>query len=97
MGHVAEAISHSAFWGDTAIFVFEDDAQNGADHVDAHRSTALVISKYAPHGEGNAPFIDSTFHSTVSTIRTPETLLGLPPMNNNDAFSSMTAPEFSEP
>ena len=97
VGRVVEAISHSAFWEDTAIFVLEDDAQNGADHVDAHRSTALVISKYAPHGVANAPFVDSTFYSTVSTIRTMETLLGLPPMNNNDAFSSMMTPEFSGP
>ena len=97
VGRVAEAISHSPFWDDTAIFVLEDDAQNGADHVDAHRSVALVISKYAPHGRGNAPFVDNRFYSTVSTIRTMETLLGLPPMNSNDAFSSMMAAEFSGP
>lgn len=95
VGRVVEAISHSAFWDDTAIFVLEDDAQNGADHVDAHRSVVLAISKYAPHGPNGAPFVDSTFYSTVSTLRTMETLLGLPPMNNNDAFSSMMAPEFS--
>ncbi len=97
VGRVVEAISHSAFWDDTAIFILEDDAQNGADHVDAHRSTTLVISKYAPHGPGGSPFVDSTFYSTVSTVRTMETLLGLPPMNNNDAFSSLMAPEFSGP
>ena len=92
-----DEISHSTFWDDTAIFVLEDDAQNGADHVDAHRSIALAISKYAPHAANNAPFVDSTFYSTVSTIRTMETLLGIPPMNNNDAFSSLMAPEFSGP
>lgn len=97
VGRVVDAISHSAFWDDTAIFVLEDDAQNGADHVDAHRSVALAISKYAPHGPKDRPFVDSTFYSTVSTIRTMETLLGLPPMNNNDAFSSLMAPEFSGP
>ncbi len=97
LGIVVDAISHSPFWDNTAIFVLEDDAQNGADHVDAHRSLALAISKYAPHGPGNQPFVDSTFYSTVSTIRTMETLLGLPPMNNNDAFSSFMQPEFLGP
>ena len=88
VGRAVEAISHSPFWDDTAFFILEDDAQNGADHVDAHRSIALVISKYAPHGKDGAPLVDSRFYSTVSLIRTMETLLGLPPMNNNDAFSS---------
>ncbi len=97
VGRVVEAISGSAYWDDTAIFVLEDDAQNGADHVDAHRSIALAISKYAPHGAGNAPFVDSAFYSTVSTVRTMETLLGLPPMNSNDGFSSLMATEFSGP
>ena len=50
IGRLVEAVSHSAYWDDTAIFILEDDAQNGADHVDAHRSLALVISKYAPQG-----------------------------------------------
>ena len=89
MGRAVEAISHSPFWDDTAFFILEDDAQNGADHVDAHRSIALVVSKYAPHGPGGAPFVDSRFYSTVSVIRTMEALLGLPPMNNNDAFCSL--------
>ncbi len=96
VGMVVDAVSHSAFWDNTAIFVLEDDAQNGADHVDAHRSVVLAISKYAPHRQ-TTPFVDSTFYSTVSTIRTMETLLGLPPMNNNDAFSSLMQPEFSGP
>src|SRR5207302_10348132 len=48
LGRVVDAISHSAYWQDTAIFVLEDDAQNGADHVDAHRSTAFVISRFSP-------------------------------------------------
>jgi len=50
VGRAVDAISHSPFWEDTAFFILEDDAQDGADHVDAHRSLALVISKYAPHG-----------------------------------------------
>jgi DNA-binding beta-propeller fold protein YncE len=95
VGRAVEAISHSPYWDDTAFFVLEDDAQNGADHVDAHRSIAFVISKYSPRGANGAPFVDSRFYSTVSMIRTMETLLGLPPMNNDDAFCSMMAPEFT--
>ena len=89
IGRAVEAISHSAYWDDTAFFILEDDAQNGADHVDAHRSMALVVSKYAPQAADGGAFVDSRFYSTVSVVRTMETLLGLPPMNNNDAFSSM--------
>jgi hypothetical protein len=94
---VVEAVSHSPFWDDTAIFILEDDAQSGGDHVDAHRSTALVISKYSPRGPAGAAFVDSRFYSTVSVIRTMESLLGLPPMNNNDAFSSLISTLFTGP
>jgi hypothetical protein len=97
LGRLVEAISHSEFWNDTAIFVLEDDAQNGADHVDAHRSLALVISKYAPHEPDGGAFVDSRFYSTVSVVRTMETLLGLPPMNNNDALAPLMAPMFAGP
>ncbi len=97
VGRAVDAISHSPFWDDTAFFILEDDAQDGADHVDAHRSYALVISKYAPHGANGAPFVDSRFYSTVSVVRTMESLLGLPPMNNNDAFSSLISSEFTGP
>jgi YVTN family beta-propeller protein len=97
VGRAVDAISHSPFWDDTAFFILEDDAQAGADHVDAHRSVALVISKYAPHGKDGEPVVDSRFYSTVSVIRTMETLLGLPPMNNNDAFSSLISTLFSGP
>ena len=97
VGRAIEAVSHSPFWDDTAFFILEDDAQNGADHVEAHRSVALVVSKYAPHGANGAPFIDSHFYSTVSVVRTMESLLGLPPMNNNDAFCSMIASLFTGP
>jgi DNA-binding beta-propeller fold protein YncE len=96
VGRAVDLISHSPFWDDTAFFVLEDDAQDGADHVDAHRSYALVISKYAPHGE-NGAFVDSRFYSTVSVIRTMESLLGLPPMNNNDAFASLISTLFTGP
>jgi hypothetical protein len=97
VGRAVEAIAHSPFWDDTAFFILEDDAQNGADHVDAHRSIALVVSKYAPHGKDGAAVVDSRFYSTVSFIRTMETLLGLPPMNNNDAFSSLVSTLFTGP
>lgn len=95
IGRMVEAVSHSAYWDDTAFFILEDDAQNGADHVDAHRSLALVVSKYSPRKADGAAFVDSRFYSTVSVIRTMETLLGLPPMNNNDAFSSMISTLFT--
>jgi hypothetical protein len=97
VGRAVEAISNSLYWDDTAFFILEDDAQNGGDHVDAHRSLAVVVSRYAPHGAGGAPFVDSRFYSTVSVIRTMEMLLGLPPMNNNDAFSSLISTLFTGP
>ncbi len=92
VGRVVEAISHSAYWDDTALFVLEDDAQDGADHVDAHRSIALVVSRFSPRSA--KPVVDSTFYTTVSVIRTMEELLGVPPMNNNDAVAPLIAPLF---
>jgi DNA-binding beta-propeller fold protein YncE len=94
VGRVAEAVSHSPYWDDTAIFILEDDAQDGADHVDAHRSIAFVISKYSP-GTADHPFVDHHFYTTVNMIHTIETLLGLPPMNQNDAYAPVMAPLFS--
>ncbi|HZR31903.1 MAG TPA: bifunctional YncE family protein/alkaline phosphatase family protein [Terriglobales bacterium] len=94
VGRVVEAISHSAYWDDTAILVLEDDAQDGADHVDAHRSIALVISKYSP-GSPAQPVIDHHFYTTVNLVRTIEALLGLPPMNNNDARAAVMSPLFA--
>jgi len=95
---VVEAISHSAYWDDTAFFILEDDAQNGADHVDAHRSLGIIVSKYAPHPKpGQEAFVDSRFYSTVSMIRTMETVMGVPPMNNNDAFASLISTLFTGP
>ena len=93
VGRVVEAVSNSPYWGDTAIFVIEDDAQAGADHVDAHRSIALVISKYSPRSP--QLFVDHNFYTTVNMIHTMETLLGLPPMNNNDAHAAVMAPLFA--
>jgi DNA-binding beta-propeller fold protein YncE len=95
LGRVVDAVSHSPYWDDTAIFVLEDDAQDGADHVDAHRSTALVISKYAPRPP--QPFVEHNFYTTVSVIHTMEALLHLPPMNLFDAHAPLMAPLFSGP
>ncbi len=97
VGRAIEAISHSPYWDDTAFFILEDDAQNGADHVDAHRSIALVVSKYSPRAADGGPYVDSRFYSTVSMVRTMEVALGLPPMNNDDAFCSVISSLFTGP
>lgn len=94
VGRVVEAVSHSPYWDDTAIFILEDDAQDGVDHVDAHRSTAFEISKYSP-GSAQHPFVDHHFYTTVNMIHTVETLLGLPPMNQNDGYAPLMAPLFT--
>jgi Phosphoesterase family len=96
LGMVVEAVSNSPAWKDTAIFVVEDDAQNGPDHVDAHRSVALVIS---PHTKRK--HVDSTLYSTTSLLRTVELILNLNPMSQFDAaarpmFNAFTAkPDFA--
>jgi DNA-binding beta-propeller fold protein YncE len=97
LGRLVEAVSHSPYWDDTAIFLLEDDAQNGGDHVDAHRSIVFAVSKYAPHGHDGGAFVDGRFYTTVSVVRTMEMLLGLPPMNNNDALASAMGAEFAGP
>jgi hypothetical protein len=94
VGRVVEAVSHSPYWDDTAILILEDDAQNGADHVDAHRSIAFVISKYA-RGSIEKPYVEHGFYTTVSMVHTLETLLGLPPMNQNDAYAPVMSAMFS--
>jgi DNA-binding beta-propeller fold protein YncE len=94
LGRVVDAVSHSSYWNDTAIFVVEDDAQDGGDHVDAHRSIALAISKYSP-GSAARPFLDHRFYTTVNMIHTMEMLLGLPPMNQNDGYAPVMSPLFS--
>ncbi|MFC1552743.1 beta-propeller fold lactonase family protein [Candidatus Latescibacterota bacterium] len=80
VGRIVEAISHSKFWEETAIFVIEDDAQNGPDHVDSHRTIALAISPYTKRGS-----IDHTMYDTASMLRTIELILGLDPMSQFDA------------
>jgi DNA-binding beta-propeller fold protein YncE len=83
LGRVVEAVSRSKFWKDSAIFVIEDDAQNGPDHVDAHRTVALVISPFTKRR-----YVDSTMYSTSSMLRTMELLLGLKPMSQFDAAAT---------
>jgi YVTN family beta-propeller protein len=83
VGYLVEAVSNSPYWKDTAIFVVEDDAQDGPDHVDCHRSPALVISAYNRPG-----LLIHEFHTTVSLIRTMEILLGMQPMNQLDATAA---------
>jgi YVTN family beta-propeller protein len=91
LGMIVEEISKSIFWKDTAIFVVEDDAQNGSDHVDAHRTVALVISPYTKRHA-----VDNTMYSSVSILRSIELILGLKPMSQFDAaalpmYNSFTA------
>lgn len=76
VGRIVDAISHSPCWKKSAIFIVEDDSQNGVDHVDGHRTEALVISPYAKHG-----VVDSTYYTQVDMRRTIEQILGLPPTN----------------
>jgi YVTN family beta-propeller protein len=83
LGRLVEAVSHSTFWGETAIFVVEDDAQDGPDHVDCHRTIAQVISPYTQTG-----MIDSTFYSTVSMLRTMELIVGVEPLTIFDATAT---------
>jgi YVTN family beta-propeller protein len=90
LGRIVDALSRSKHWHETAIFVIEDDAQNGPDHVDAHRTAGLVISPYT-----RRKTVDSTQYSTVSMVRTMELILGLPPLSQFDAaarpmFASFT-------
>ena len=80
VGQLVERMTKSPYWPETAIFMIEDDAQNGPDHVDARRTVGLVISPYTKRG-----VVDSTLYTTSSMLRTIELLLGLPPMTQYDA------------
>jgi len=83
VGRVVEALSHSRYWGQSAVFVVEDDAQDGPDHVDAHRTEALVAGPFVRRG-----FVDSTPYTTCSMLRTIELILGLEPMSQFDAAAA---------
>ena len=92
LGRLVEAVSKSSFWKETAIFVVEDDAQNGSDHVDSHRTVALVVSPYTRRGGA----VDSTLYSTTSMLRTMELILGLPSMSQHDAAATPMSNAFSD-
>jgi len=83
VGLLLEHLSQSPVWKESAVFILEDDAQNGADHVDAHRSPAYVISPYVKR-----KFVDHTMYSTSSVLRTIELILGMPPMTQYDAAAN---------
>ena len=80
IGQLVDAVSHSRYWPETAIFIIEDDGQDGPDHVDARRTVGLVLSPYVKRG-----VVDSTLYSTSSMVRSIELLLGMPPMSQYDA------------
>lgn len=80
VGMFVEYLSHSSIWNETVVIIVEDDAQNGPDHVDAHRTTAYIAGGFVKQG-----YIDHTMYSTSSALRTIELILGLPPMSQYDA------------
>lgn len=79
VGRIVSTISHSKYWKDSAIFILEDDPQNGVDHVDGHRSTLQVVSPYS-----NPDSVDSTYYTQLNVVRTVEAILGIAPMNQED-------------
>ena len=91
LGRLVEAVSASKYWPQIAIFVIEDDAQNGPDHVDAHRTVGLVISPYTKRKS-----LDSTQYTTVSMIRTMELILGLEPLSQFDAAANPMFASFTD-
>lgn len=91
LGRIVEAVSHSKFWKETCIFVVQDDPQNGFDHIDGHRTVAMVISPYTKRKA-----LDSTNYNQTSMVRTMELILGLPPMNQLDASATPMASCFTD-
>lgn len=91
VGRLVEAVSNSRYWANTAIFILEDDAQNGPDHVDAHRSIAFVVSPYTKR-----KYVDSTMYTTSGMLRTMELILGLPPMSQYDAAATPMFNSFTD-
>ena len=81
---MVEAVTKSRFGSNTVIFVIEDDPQSGYDHVDAHRSLCLVISPYTKRGQ-----VISTFYNQAGVLHTMEQIMGLPPMNQQDAMAPL--------
>ena len=83
VGQIVDTISHSKYWKDSAIFVVEDDSQDGADHVDGHRAPVQVISPWSLHGK-----VDSTYYSQIDMVRTIEQILGAQPLNEKVAAAT---------
>jgi YVTN family beta-propeller protein len=92
VGRIIDYISHSNIWSSSAIFIEEDDAQNGVDHVDGHRSPGYIVSPYAVQ---NGP-TDSTYYTQVNMTRTIEQILGLPPMNQFDLTATPMRTDFTD-
>jgi YVTN family beta-propeller protein len=90
VGRIIDYISHSNVWSSSAIFIEEDDAQNGVDHVDGHRSPGYVVSPYAVQGGST----EHTYYTQVNMTRTIEQILGLAPMNQFDLVASPMRPDF---
>ncbi len=83
VGLFVDYLSHSSIWNESVVFIVEDDAQNGPDHVDAHRTTAYIAGGFVKQG-----YVDHTPYSTSSILRTLELILGLPPMSQYDASAT---------
>src|SRR6201997_1688285 len=83
VGKIVDEISHSRYWKSSAIFVVEDDSQDGADHVDGHRAPVQIISPWAAHG-----VVDNTYYSQITMIRTIEQILGAQPLNEKLAAAT---------
>jgi hypothetical protein len=91
VGRLVDLVSHSPYWKDSAIFLVEDDSQNGVDHVDGHRSSAFIISPYIKRGQ-----VNHTYYTQINMVRTIEELLGLPPMNQHDKLVSPMSNAFTQ-
>ena len=91
LGRVMDRLTHSPYWKDTVVFVTEDDAQNGVDHVDGHRTVGMVLSAYNKTGT-----VDSTLLNQTSMVRTIEQILGLPPINQFDLTASLMTGLFGD-
>jgi hypothetical protein len=92
LGQIVDGLTHSSFWNDMAIFVIEDDAQNGVDHVDGHRTTAFAVSPFVRRGS-----IDHVFYNQPSVVKTIELMLGLPALSLFDLVATDMRASFIGP
>jgi DNA-binding beta-propeller fold protein YncE len=96
VGRIIDAISHSPVWKDSVIFVTEDDAQDGVDHIDGHRSPGYVVGPYVVQAQGGQPVVSHAAFTQVNVTRTIEQILGLPPMNQFDLVASPMSNLFTD-